>query len=222
MSTFPHIGILGVGRVGSALARVALAAGLQVTVAGSGAAERIALITEVMVPGAVASDAAGVVAAGDVVVLAVPLHRFDSIDPALLDGKVVVDVMNYWEPIDGHQPRFADAGTSSSEVVAAHFAGARIVKTFNHVGYHEVELWGRPEGDPERQALGVASDDAAARELVAGVVDRMGFTPVDLGALANGRVLEPGGPFFGARHTEAEFRALLDAAGTAAGSQFPS
>ena len=34
-------------------------------------------------------------------VLAIPLHRFRDIDPALLDGKLVVDAMNYWPASDG-------------------------------------------------------------------------------------------------------------------------
>lgn len=211
MVSLSRIGILGAGRVGSALARVAVDAGLQARVSGSGPADAIKLITEVLIPGAEARDAAGAVEGADVVILAVPLHKYATVDPALVDGKVLIDVLNYWEPIDGHQPSFEDAAHSSSEVVQAHFAGARVVKTFNHVGYHELELWRRPAGAADRQAVGIASDDEPAAQLVAELVDRMGFTPVQLGALANGRILEPGGPFFGARHTEAEFREILAA-----------
>lgn len=57
--------------------------------------------------------------------------------------------------------------------------------------------------------MGIASHDEPAAHVVAALVDRMGFTPVQLGALASGRILEPGGPFFGARHPEAKFRAIL-------------
>jgi predicted dinucleotide-binding enzyme len=74
------LGILGAGRVGTSLARAALKAGYSVNIAASGAAEKISLITEIMAPGATAMTAADVVASADLVVLAIPLHKFRSLD----------------------------------------------------------------------------------------------------------------------------------------------
>ncbi|MDQ1581952.1 MAG: 8-hydroxy-5-deazaflavin:NADPH oxidoreductase, partial [Microbacteriaceae bacterium] len=119
------LGILGAGRVGTSVARAALAAGYQVNIAASGAAEDIALLAEVMTPGATAMTAADAVASADLVVVAVPLHKYRSIDPRLLRGKVVVDAMNYWAPIDGSQDEFEATDLTSSETVAAHLSGAR-------------------------------------------------------------------------------------------------
>jgi hypothetical protein len=56
------------------------------------------------------------VADANIVVLAIPPHRFGDIDPALLDGKLVVDAMNYWPASDGGLKAFEDGG--SSEIVA--------------------------------------------------------------------------------------------------------
>jgi hypothetical protein len=56
------------------------------------------------------------VADADIVVLAIPLHRFGDIDPTLLDGKLVVDAMNYWPTSDGVLSAFEHGG--SSEIVA--------------------------------------------------------------------------------------------------------
>ncbi|MFW8745995.1 NAD(P)-binding domain-containing protein, partial [Mesorhizobium japonicum] len=104
-----------------------------------GDADRIRLIVEVLVPGAAAATAADAARDADLVVLAVPMHKFRQVDPALLDGKVVVDVMNYWEPIDGRIPELEDAPDGTSVLVQRAFPGARIVKSLNHLGYHELE-----------------------------------------------------------------------------------
>src|SRR5699024_6302814 len=132
------IGILGAGRVGSALARRAVAAGYDVRIASSRPAAEIALLTEVVTPGAHAVDAAEL-AAADLTVVAIPLRRYRDLDPARYAGRTVVDVMNYWAPTDGVQPDFEADHRGSSEVIQDHLAGARLVKAFNHIGYHDLE-----------------------------------------------------------------------------------
>jgi 8-hydroxy-5-deazaflavin:NADPH oxidoreductase len=86
----------------------------RLNIAASGAAEKISLITEIMTPGATAMMAADVIASADLVVLAIPLHKFRSLDPDSLRGKVVVDAMNYWAPIDGTLDGLESAERSSS------------------------------------------------------------------------------------------------------------
>src|SRR4051812_39141740 len=102
----PRVAILGVGHVGSALGRVMLDAGYDVTVAASGDPAKIQLIASVLLPGATAAWAEVAVAGADIVVLAIPLHKFPSFDHGTLDGKLVIDTMNYWAPTDGVQPLF--------------------------------------------------------------------------------------------------------------------
>ena len=68
----------------------------------------------------------------EIVVLAIPLHRFLGIDPALLSGKLVVDAMNYWPASDGVLSAFEHGG--SSEIVARRLAGLTVVKALNHIG----------------------------------------------------------------------------------------
>ena len=194
------IGILGAGRVGSAIARTALRAGYAVHIAGSGPAADIQLIVDIVTPGAVAMSAADAVASADLVVLAVPMHKFRSVDPATLAGRIVIDTMNYWQPIDGDQHEFTGDARSSSEVVGDYFPGARLVKTLNHIGYHDLETDARPAGDPQRHALAIAGEPEAAA-VVAEVINRFGFDPVYAGPLASGAAFEPGSPIFGGRHT---------------------
>ncbi len=204
-----RIAVLGAGHVGPVIARLAVKAGYPVAIATSGDPENIALITELMIPGAQPRWASDAVADADIVVLAVPLHRFGEIDPGLLRGKLVVDAMNYWPASEGTLQAFEHGG--SSEIVARLLTGSTgstglaVVKALNHIGYHELEDRARPPGDPDRRAVGVAGDDAAAVATIAGLADRIGYDPVRLDGLRAGRVLEPGGPVFGAVLPLAEF-----------------
>ena len=206
-----RIAVLGAGHVGPVIARVAMAAGHQVTIAASGDPENIALIAEVLAPGAEPRWAADAVEDADIVVLAIPLHRFTTFDASLVADKVVVDAMNYWPPIDGVQEPFEDHQFGSSEIVARLLHRSTIVKTLNHIGYHDLEDERRPVGSPDRRALGVAGDDTGAVEDVARIIGRLGFDAVRLGSLRAGRVLEPGGPVFGASLHQAEFERAVHA-----------
>jgi predicted dinucleotide-binding enzyme len=152
-----------------------------------------------------------VAASSDLVVLAVPMHKFRSVDPATLAGTIVIDTMNYWQPIDGTLDEFAGDPRSSSEVVAEYFAGANLVKTLNHIGYHDLETDARPAGDPERHALAIAGE-ADAASVVAEVIERFGFDAIYAGPLEDGVAFEPGSPVFGGRHTAAELTAELELA----------
>jgi predicted dinucleotide-binding enzyme len=206
-----RIAVLGAGHVGPVIARVAIAAGYEVTIAASGDPERIALLTQVLVPGAEPRWAAEAVDGADVVVLAIPIHRFPAFDPALVAGKLVIDAMNYWPPVDGVVEMFEDHRDGSSELVQDRLARSTIVKTLNHLGYHELEDDGRPAGSPDRRALGVAGDDPDAVDVVAGVIERIGYDAVRLGNLRAGRLLEPGGPVFGVALPRPEFELALEA-----------
>jgi 8-hydroxy-5-deazaflavin:NADPH oxidoreductase len=207
----PRLAVLGAGHSGPVMARVAVEAGFQVAIAASGDPERIALITEVLVPGAEARWAADAVADADIVVLAIPLHKFPTFDPALVAGKLVIDAMNYWPEVNGFLQTFEDRSASSSEIVQRRLARSTIVKTLNHIGYHELAEDRRPAGSPERRALGVAGDDRGAVDVVADVIERIGYDPVRLDSLSAGRLLEPGGPVFGVSLRRDEFELAVGA-----------
>jgi predicted dinucleotide-binding enzyme len=212
MSEGARLAVLGAGHVGPAIARVALDAGYQVSIAASGDPENIELITSVLVPGAEARWAVDAVEDADIVVLAIPLHKFATFDPALVADKIVVDTMNYWPPIDGVQEMFEDRQYGSSTIVARRLARSTVVKTLNHIGYHELEDERRPMGSPDRRALGVAGDDADAVDLVAEVIERIGYDTVRLRGLTAGRLLEPGCPVFGASLFRSEFELAVGTA----------
>jgi predicted dinucleotide-binding enzyme len=139
-----------------------------------------------------------------------PLHRFLRMDANVLSGKLVIDAMNYWPPTDGRLPlSFDDEDIGTSEVVAGRLNNATVVKTLNHVGYHELESYARPQGSVDRRALGVAGDDPDAVATISAFVDRLGYDAVPVGPLSAGRVLQPGGPVFGAVLCREEFERVV-------------
>jgi hypothetical protein len=208
----PRIAVLGAGHTGPVIARVAIEAGYQVSIAASGDPDRIALITEVLAPEAQPRWAADAVKDADIVVLAIPLHAFAGLATAPLAGKLVVDTMNYWPPTDGVQEMFDDDRYGSSEIVARRLARSTVVKTLNHIGYHELDAERRPADSPQRRALGVAGDDPGAVGVVADVIERIGYDAVRLGTLSAGRLLGPGGPVFGVPMRRGEFEVAVRAA----------
>ena len=148
----------------------------------------------------------------DIVVLAIPLHKFATFDPALVAGKIVVDAMNYWPPVDGVQELFEDRRLRQQrDRCSDGSSGSTVVKTLNHIGYHELEDERRPVGSPDRRALGVAGDDTGAVDTVAEVIERIGYDAVRLDSLRAGRLLEPGGPVFGASLRRPEFETAVRA-----------
>ena len=147
----------------------------------------------------------------DLVIAAVPLHRYRTLDREALAGHAVIDLLNYWAGTDGKIEEF-EVPETSSEVIADFLDGARTVKTLNHIGYHEMESDHRPAGDPERRAVALAGNDEDAKVVVSRFLDEIGFDPVDAGDLAAGAAYQPGTPIFNGSFDAAQMRAELEKA----------
>ena len=150
----PHriqtLGILGAGRVGTVLARLAERAGLRVLIA------RWATVTiaqRMRAIGATAASTAAVIEESDAVVLALPLGKYRMLPAETLRGELVIDAMNYWWATDGIRDDLSDPRTSTSELVQARLSDARVVKALSHMGYEDLEDEARPAGAPERKAI---------------------------------------------------------------------
>jgi predicted dinucleotide-binding enzyme len=188
-----RLGIVGAGKLGTTLARAAIAAGYDVAISGSGTADNIALTVDVLAAGAHAAITDEVVRHADIIVLAVPTHRFRELPRDLFAGRILIDAMNYWHPVDGDDAELTAAPDGTSMIVQERFSSARVVKSLNQLGYHELEENRHPEGAPDRIAIGAAGDDRLAVRKVLRLLDRLGFDPVDAGPLKNGLALEPDG-----------------------------
>jgi 8-hydroxy-5-deazaflavin:NADPH oxidoreductase len=204
-----RLGIVGAGKFGTTVARAAVAAGYDVAISGSGPADEIALTIEVLAPGARAATTAEVVRDADVIVLAVPTHRFRELAPDLFANKILIDAMNYWQPVDGEDPELTTASNGTSAVVQERFRDAQVVKSLNQLGYHQLEENRRTKGAPDRIALGAAGDNPQAVTRVMWVIDRLGFDAVDAGQLANGVALEPDGSPIAITYTAQQLSKLV-------------
>ena len=204
-----RLAVIGAGKFGTAVARAAVAAGYDTVLAARGPAEDMALMIEIIVPGARAVSLDEAVAHADLVVLAVPSFRFRDLPPDRFAGKILVDPINYWTQTDGFDAELAADPSRTSEVVQRHFASARVVKSLNQLGYHQFEDERRPRGTPGRIAMAAAGDDRDAVRQVLALIDDLGFDPVDAGPLSAGAPLGPGGPAFGVVATREQLVGLL-------------
>lgn len=203
----PRLGVLGPGKIGSALARTALRSGLEVQVTARKPTPALAA----KLPGARLLDLPDLVSTSDVVAITVPLHVALGLAPEVLHGAIVIDATNPWGEEDALAIAAAraalgdlDATLSTSELLAARLPGAQVVKTLNHIGYHDVEEHGREDGHPHRRAIAVAADDPRAADVVSALLHRLGYEPVAVGTLAEGRDFEPGAALFSGWSTASE------------------
>jgi 8-hydroxy-5-deazaflavin:NADPH oxidoreductase len=186
------IGIIGTGNIGGTLTRRLAALGHEVTVANSRGPQSLKALTDET--GAKASTVEGAARDGDVVVIAVPLGAVPSLPSDALRGKVVIDADNYYPERDGNIPDIASNSVTSSEWTAAHLPDALVVKAFNTNIAEHLLRGGRPPGGESRIALPVAGDDPSAKRTVMGLVDELGFDPIDAGSLGESWRQQPNTP----------------------------
>jgi len=198
------LGIIGAGKIGSQVARAAVGAGYDVVIANSRGPETLAELVEELGPKARAATAAEAGAAGDVVVVAVPLRAIGDVPVEPLAGKIVLDANNYYPGRDGRIEALDRGETTTSQLVQEHLAGAKVAKAFNHIYAAEITADAAPAGTPGRRALATSSDFPEAAEFVTSFYDQVGFDTVDLSPLSESWRVERDTPAYVARLTASE------------------
>jgi 8-hydroxy-5-deazaflavin:NADPH oxidoreductase len=180
------IGLIGSGHIGSTVARLAVDAGYDVVLSNSRGPETLADLVRELGPRARAATADEAAAAGDTVVVTVPLKAYRQVPVEPLRGKVVIDTNNYYPDRDGHIAELDDETTTTSELLQAHLPESHVVKAFNNISFVHLGALARPSSSPERSVLAIAGDDAAAKRTVTEFLDSIGYDAYDVGPLAEG------------------------------------
>ncbi|MCW2828269.1 MAG: oxidoreductase coenzyme F420-dependent [Marmoricola sp.] len=180
------IGLIGSGHIGSTLARLAVAAGHDVVLSNSRGPETLTDLVDELGPQARAATPAEAAAAGDVVVVTIPLKAYREVPVEPLRGKVVIDTNNYYPQRDGQLAELDDESTTVSELLQAHLPESRVVKALNNIYFGHLGTLQRPHGDPERSVLAIAGDDAEAKQAVTDLLDDLGYDAYDVGPLSEG------------------------------------
>ena len=206
------IGLIGAGRIGSQVARLAIAAGYDVVISNSRGPETLAALVKELGPRARAATVLEAAKSGELVVVTIPLKNIRSVPPEPLVGKIVLDTNNYYPQRDGQIRELDQQTLTSSELLQQHLPGAKVVKAFNHIYAAELMTHGQARGTPNRRALVIAGNDAAAKRTVTELFDQFGFDTVDAGPLAESWRIQPNTPGYGPRRTAAELQRDLAAA----------
>lgn len=207
------IGIVGAGNIGANAAQLFAGAGHEVALSNSRGAET--LTDSAAQTGARAMNLEDAAQFGEVVLIAIPFGKYASLPAEAFQNKIVIDANNYYPDRDGRFAEIDDGKTTSSELLAAHLKGARIVKAFNTIWFEHLKT----QGDTalpleERRAIFVAGDDAETKKIVSNLIEEIGFAPVDTGDLRDGGLAqEPGTAIYNRNLTAGEAKAFLGSEG---------
>jgi predicted dinucleotide-binding enzyme len=206
------IGLIGSGHIGSQLARLAVAHGYNVVLSNSRGPDTLRELTQELGARARAATPADAAAAGDIVVVTIPLKSIATVPVAPLAGKIVIDTNNYYPQRDGHIAELDAGKTTTSELLQRRLPQSKVVKAFNHIQAAALTAEAQAAGTPNRRALAIAGDDAEAKATVATMIDQFGFDVVDLGPLSESWRIERDMPGYGPRRTSEQLRGDLAAA----------
>jgi predicted dinucleotide-binding enzyme len=205
------IGIVGAGNIGGTAARLFVRAGHEVALSNSRGGEGLEELVKELGDKAHATTIENAAKFADVVLVAIPFGKVSELPADAFKGKVVIDTGNYYPERDGKFPPLDRNETTSSELMSSHLKEARLVKGFNTIYFkHLASLGDTSLPLEDRRAIFIAGDDSQAKEIVARLIEEIGFAAVDTGFLhEGGRSQQPGTALYNKEVTAREAAALL-------------
>src|SRR6202008_4031566 len=206
---FMNIGIIGTGQIGEVIIRKLRGVGYPVKMANSRSPESLKDLAADT--GAIPVSVEEVVQDVDILFLVLPQKAFPVLPKGLLNKAkketIVIDVGNYYSWRDGRIDEIESGLTSSAWVEKQ--IGRPVVKVLNSIVYKALAEAGRPTGSRDRVALPISGDNPKAKEIVAQLIDRIGFDSVDAGTIAESWRQQPGSPAYCINPTKEELQQRL-------------
>src|SRR5258708_16938195 len=204
-----NIGVIGPGQIGEVIIRQSRGAGYSVKMANSRGPESLKDLAANT--GAIPVSVEQVVQDVDVLFIAVPQKSIPELPKGLLkkakQGTIVIDVGNYYPFRDGRIDEIENGLTES--VWVERQIGWPVVKVLNTAIAKALAEAGRPAGSRDRVAFPISGDNPKAKEVVAQVIDQIGFDTVDSGTIADSWRQQPGSPAYCTNPTKEELELWL-------------
>ncbi len=180
------VSIIGPGGIGGVVATLAARRGHDVILTNSRGAATLEDQVRTLGPNAREASLVEAVQAADIVVLAIPLTALSRLPAKDFDGRIIIDMMNYYPMRESQIAVLDDGEMTSAEMVQRELPGAHVIKALNNQDAPHLLL-----NAGTGSALPVAGDDAEAKESVAAFLRDLGYETIDAGMLRDSWRMEP-------------------------------
>ena len=201
-----NFGVIGPGDIGEVIIRKLRDAGYPVKMANSRGPESLKDLAAKT--GAIPASLEQVVEDVDMLFIVVPQKAIPELPKGLLKKArketIVIDVGNYYPFRDGRIAELENGLTES--VWVERQIGRPVVKVLNTIPSKALMAAG---GSRDRVALPISGDNTKAKEIVAQLIDRIGFDSVDAGTIAESWRQQPGSPVYCTNPTKEELQLWL-------------